>query len=86
MHAVYLSDRKGWSRDPPLPRPHLRVGNGAKGVLLETVVYLRSFKGKKTSSSSSFLSVSVAVALNLSYFLQPGALLPYVITVFSLVL
>jgi len=84
VHAVYLSDRKGWSRDPPLPRPHLRVGNGAKGVLLETVVYLRSFKGKKMTSS--FLSVSMAVALNLSYFLQPGALLPYVITVFSLVL
>ena len=24
VHAVYLNDKKGWSQEPPLPRPHLR--------------------------------------------------------------
>ena len=24
VHAMYLSDWKGWSQDPALPRPHLR--------------------------------------------------------------
>jgi len=28
VHAMYLSDWKGWSQDSPLPRPHLRVGSG----------------------------------------------------------
>ena len=30
--AMHLSDRKGWRQDPPLPRPHLRVGSGGKGI------------------------------------------------------
>jgi len=25
VHAMYLNDQKGWSQDPPLPRPHLWV-------------------------------------------------------------
>jgi len=33
VHAMPLSDQKGWSQDPPLPRPHLRVGSGGKGVI-----------------------------------------------------
>jgi len=33
VHAVVLSDRKGWSQDPPLPRPHLRAGSGAEHIL-----------------------------------------------------
>jgi len=40
LHAMYLSDWKGWSQDAPLPRPHLRVGSGGEGVLLETYAYL----------------------------------------------
>uniref|UniRef100_A0A8V0Y9V1 Myotrophin n=1 Tax=Gallus gallus TaxID=9031 RepID=A0A8V0Y9V1_CHICK len=50
-----LSDRKGWSQDPPLPRPHLRVGSGGKGILLEVSAYLRPFP--------SFLSTAVAFGL-----------------------
>ena len=30
-NAPHLSDRKGCSQDPPLPRPHLRVGSGGVG-------------------------------------------------------
>jgi len=33
--AVQLSDRKGWSQDPPLPSPHLRVDGGGEGISLE---------------------------------------------------
>jgi len=32
VHAVYLSYQKGWSQDPPLPGPHLRVGSGGTGI------------------------------------------------------
>jgi len=35
VHAVQLRDWKGWSQDPPLPRPHLRVGRGGEGFMLE---------------------------------------------------
>jgi len=31
VQAMYLSDQRRWSQDPPLPRPHLRVGSGGKG-------------------------------------------------------
>jgi len=41
VHAMDLSDWKEWSQDPPLPRPHLRVGSGGKGLLLESPAYLR---------------------------------------------
>jgi len=27
VYAVHLSNWKGWSQDPRLPRPHLRVGS-----------------------------------------------------------
>ena len=47
VHVMNLSDRKGWSRDPPLPRPHLRVGSGGEGILVEVSVYLRSSEGKQ---------------------------------------
>lgn len=33
-YALHLSDWKGWSQDPPLPRPYLRVGSGGKGISL----------------------------------------------------
>jgi len=34
VHVMHLSDQKGWSQDPPLPRPHLRVGREGKSILL----------------------------------------------------
>jgi len=37
---------EGWSQDPPLPRPRLRVSSGGKGIVLEIPVYLRPSKGK----------------------------------------
>ena len=62
VHAMHLSDQKGWSQDPLLPRPHLRVGSGGEGVLLEIPAYLRPSKGKQTFS---FVSVPTAAALGL---------------------
>ena len=47
VHAMQLSNQKGWSQDPPLPRPHLRVDSGGEGVLLETLMYLRPSEGKQ---------------------------------------
>jgi len=46
VQAMLLSDQKEWSQDPPLPRPHLRVGSGGNGILLEISAYLRPSKGK----------------------------------------
>ena len=37
VHAMYLRDQKGWSQDPPLPSPHLRVGSGGNGVFLRSL-------------------------------------------------
>ena len=50
VHAMSLSDWQGWSQDPPLPRPHLRVGSGDKGILLEIPAYLRPSEGKQLLS------------------------------------
>ena len=47
MHAMYLSDWREWSQDAPLPRPHLRVGSGGKGICLEIPSYLRPSEGKQ---------------------------------------
>jgi len=32
VHVMHLSDQKGWSHDPPLSRPHLRVGSGGERI------------------------------------------------------
>jgi len=56
---MHLAALKGWSWDLPLPRPHLRVGNGSNAVLLEMPAYLRSSEGKQLLS---FTSVHVDVA------------------------
>ena len=53
-----LSDQKGWSQDPPLPRPHLRVGSGSKDSFLDIPVYLSPAEGKQLLS---FISVLTAV-------------------------
>jgi len=60
---MYLSDQKGWSQDPPLPRPHLRVGSGGEGILLEIPVYLGPSEGKWIIS---FVSESTAVVFIVS--------------------
>jgi len=41
VHAIYLSDWKEWSQDPPLPRPHLRVRSRGENLSLEIPTYLR---------------------------------------------
>jgi len=63
VQAMQLSGQKGWSQDPPRPRPHLRAGSGGKGVLLESPAYLRPFKGKQLFFP--FVSVSTAAALSI---------------------
>ena len=32
VKAMHLNDQKGWSQDPPLPRPHLRAGSASEYV------------------------------------------------------
>ena len=47
LHAMPPSDWKGWSLDPPLPRPHLRAGSRGEEVLLEIPAYLWPANGKQ---------------------------------------
>jgi len=47
------------SQDPPLPRPHLRVGSGGKGISLEIPAYWSPSKGEQLLF---FISVHMAVA------------------------
>jgi len=47
LHAMHLSDWKGWSQDPLLLRPHLRVGSRGEDILLKILVYLRPSEGKQ---------------------------------------
>jgi len=49
---------EGWSQDPPLLRPHLRVGCGGEGILLNILAYLKPSEGKQLFA---FISVPVAV-------------------------
>ena len=63
LYAVHLSDQKGWSQDLSLPRPHLRVGSGGKGVLLEILVYPRPSEGKHLC----FVSVPMAAVVVLVF-------------------
>ena len=58
VQAMQLSDWNGWSQDSPLPRPHLRVGRGGKGILLEIPAFLRFSEGKQFLS---FIPVLTAV-------------------------
>jgi len=59
VHAMLLSDQKGWILAPPLPRPPLRVGSGGRAISLEIPTSLRSSEGKQLLS---FSSLPVAVA------------------------
>ena len=73
MYAMYLSDQKGWSQDPPLPRPHLRVGSGGESTLLGIPVYLRPSKGKQLLSfisvpmTAAFVQILACCSLGLCY-------------------
>ena len=49
MQCISVTVR-GWSQDPPLPKPHLRVGSGQEGILLEIPAYLRPSEGKQLLS------------------------------------
>ena len=60
VHAMHLSDQKGWNTDPSLPRRHLRAGSGSEDISLEILVYLGPLEGKKLLS---LISVSAAVVL-----------------------
>ena len=94
VYAVHLNNWKGWSQDPPLPRPHLRAGSGGEGFLLEIPVYVRPSKGKQFFFS--FVSVSMAAvfghtlaccSLELCYYSVIAVLsimLQYVLSVFYL--
>ena len=53
LHAMDLS------QDPPLLRPHLRVGSGGEGISVEIPSYLSLNEGKQLLS---FISVPKAVA------------------------
>ena len=52
--VVHLSGWKRWSQDPPLPRPHLRVGSGGEGISYWGFVYASGFS-KVSSSFPLFL-------------------------------
>jgi len=58
VHGMHLSDEKEWIQDLPLPRPHLKVGSGGKGLSLDVPVCLGSSEGKQLLS---FISVCAAV-------------------------
>jgi len=62
---MHLSDWKGWSQDPPLPRPHLRAGSGGEGISLDIPAYWKSSKGKQVFFSFSFVSVFTAATFGL---------------------
>jgi len=44
VHAMHLTDQKGWSQDPFLPRPHLRAGSGSEGISLENPCLMEAFQ------------------------------------------
>ena len=64
VHSMHLSDWKGWSQDPGLPSPHLRVGSGDEGISLEILVLWRPFKGKQ---AVVFVSMAAAFGLILTF-------------------
>ena len=55
LHAMHLSDQKEWILAPPLPRPHLRVGSGGRGILLKIPMYPGPSKCKQIFFPPLFL-------------------------------
>ena len=82
--AMHLSDWKGWSQDPPLPRPHLRVGSKGRGIFLEISVYLVPSEGKQVLF---FISVPTAVVfVQIFTYCSLGSCCSAVIVALSIVL
>jgi len=59
VYGMHLNDVKGWSQDPALSRPHLRVGSGGVAILFEIPACQTSFEGKQLFI---FIFVPMAVA------------------------
>ena len=57
---MQLSDQKGWSQGPPLPRTHLKAGSGGEALPLGIPAYLRPSGGKQLYS---FISVAADFGL-----------------------
>jgi len=47
VYAMYLSDWKGWSQDPPPPSSYLSVSSGDESTLVEISAYQRLSKGNQ---------------------------------------
>ena len=62
VHAMPLSDQKGWSENPPLPRLQLWVISGHESIFLVIPACLRSSEGKQLFS---FISAFVVAAIGL---------------------
>ena len=84
VRAMPLRDWKEWSLAPPLPRPHLRVGSGGNGVLLEISVWVWSSEGKQLLFLN-FCAYGCYVWVNL-YLLHSVTLLLCFCAVLSIVL
>ena len=61
VYAMYLSDWKGWSQDPPPPSSHLSVSSEDESTLVEISAYQRLSKGKQLF----FVSVSTVAVFGL---------------------
>ena len=87
MHAEPLSDQKGWSQDPPLPRPHLRVGSGGVGTLLVIPPSWRPSEGKQLLFFVSASTAAAAAAFGLVFICcNRGLCHPAVVALLSLTL
>lgn len=67
MHAMHLSDWKGWSQDLPFPRLHLRFSSGGENIFSKDLCVFKGLTGllKVSSFFLLFLSrSSLTVALN----------------------
>lgn len=47
VHAMHVSDWKGWSQEPSPPSAYLRVGSGGISILLDIPASWRLSKGKQ---------------------------------------
>ena len=75
LHAMGLSDWKGRNQDPPLPRPHLRVGSRGQNILLEIIVYWWPSEGKQLFFL--LFCVHSCCIWACPFLLQPKTLPPY---------
>lgn len=73
VRAVYPSDLKGWGRDPPLHRSHVRAGSRSEGISLETPVCVRPSEAKliialvSASAAAAFEHILTCCSLALCY-------------------